>query len=129
LKLTRHWSVLREIRKREDFADYEKNKNDTLCKLTKYVLKKFDFYPDKELNKNIRNIGSGFLRIVQAIESIRSNNTNAHAGDLIIKEPRDAMLIVNSVATVGLFLLKYYEEEYRKKDSSQNVSALRPTSN
>jgi len=87
---------------------------DTLYKLTSHVLKQFNFFPDKSLNTNIRNIGSGLLSASQAIENIRSNNTEAHGTeDEIISDPLYAMLVVNTVATVGLFLLNYYEKHYK----------------
>lgn len=90
------------------------NSKDTLYKLTSHILKQFNFFPDKSLNSNIRNVGSGLLSTSQAIENIRSNNTEAHGTeDEIISDPLYAMLIVNSVATVGLFLLNYYEKHYQ----------------
>jgi len=90
------------------------NSKDTLYKLTSHILKQFNFFPDKNLNTNIRNVGSGLLSASQAIENIRSNNTEAHGTeDEIISDPLYAMLIVNSVATVGLFLLNYYDKHYQ----------------
>lgn len=85
----------------------------TLYKLASHILKQFNFFPDKNLNTNIRSIGSGLLSASQAIENIRSNNTEAHGTeDEIISDPLYAMLVVNTVATVGLFLLNYYEKHY-----------------
>ncbi|MFA5593233.1 MAG: abortive infection family protein [Micavibrio sp.] len=90
------------------------NSKDTLYKLTLHILKQFNFFPDKSLNTNIRNIGSGLLSASQAIENIRSNNTEAHGTeDEVISDPLYAMLVVNTVATVGLFLLNYYEKHYK----------------
>lgn len=90
------------------------NSKDTLYKLAGHILKQFNFFPDKGLNTNVRNIGSGLLSASQAIEAIRSNNTEAHGTeDEIITDPLYAMLVVNSVATVGLFLLNYYEKHYQ----------------
>ena len=90
------------------------NSKDTLYKLASHILKQFNFFQDKSLNTNIRNIGSGLLNASQAIENIRSNNTEAHGTeDEIISDPLYAMLVVNSVATVGLFLLNYYEKHYQ----------------
>lgn len=90
------------------------NSKDTLYKLASHILKQFNFFPDKNLSTNIRNIGSGLLAASQAIENIRSNNTEAHGTeDEIISDPLYAMLVVNTVATVGLFLLNYYEKHYK----------------
>ncbi len=85
----------------------------TLYKLTQHILKQFKLYPDKDLNGNLRNIASGLISVAQAVENIRSENTNAHGTDReIIDNPLYAMFILNSVSTVGLFLLNYYEIEY-----------------
>ncbi len=90
------------------------NSKDTLYKLTNHILKQFNFFPDKKLTQNLKNIGSGLLTVSQAIEGIRSNNTEAHGTeDEIIADPLYAMLVVNSVATVGLFFLNYYEKHYQ----------------
>lgn len=90
------------------------NSKDTLYKLTSHILKQFKFFSDNSLNTSIRNIGSGLLNASQAIENIRSNNTEAHGTeDEIISDPLYAMLVVNTVATVGLFLLNYYEKHYK----------------
>ena len=92
------------------------NSKDTLYKLALHILKQFNFFPDKNLNTNIRNIGSGLLSASQAIENIRRNNTEAHGTeDEIISDPLYAMLVVNTVATVGLFLLNYYEKHYQSE--------------
>ncbi len=82
--------------------------------LVSHILKQFKFFPDKNLNENIRNIGSGFVTITQAISYIRSNHTKVH-GKLekeIIADPIYAMLVINSVATFSLFLLNYYAKHY-----------------
>lgn len=93
----------------------------TLYKLTSHILKQFNFFPDKSLNINISNIGSGLLNTSQAIENIRSNNTEAHGTeDEIITNPLYAMLVVNSVSTVGLFLLNYYEKHYKTVSSFED---------
>ncbi|MBL4895133.1 MAG: abortive infection family protein [Emcibacter sp.] len=92
------------------------NSKDTLYKLISHILKQFKFFPDKNMNANIKKIGSGLLNVAQAIEYIRSNNTEAHGTeDEIISDPLYAMLVVNSVATIGLFLLNYYEKNYQQQ--------------
>lgn len=98
---------------------------DTLHKLISHVLRQFEFYPDRNLDSNIRNIGSGLITTANAIEGIRSRNTEAHGTDReIVKESLYAMLVVNAVATVGLFLLNYYEKHYKKQEEKQEFSDL-----
>lgn len=92
---------------------------DTLYKLTSHILKQFNFFPDRSLNENIQKIGSGLLSASQAIESLRSNNTEAHGTeDEIIADPLYAMLVVNAVSTIGLFFLNYYEKKHKSSRSS-----------
>ena len=87
---------------------------DTLYKLTAHILKQFNFFPDKNLNTYIRGIGSGLLSASQAIENLRSNHTDAHGTEHeVIEDPLYAMLVVNSVSSIGLFLINYYEKHYQ----------------
>ena len=71
----------------------------------------------------INNIGSGLLSVSKVIEEIRSNHTKEAHGkledDYIIKDHLYAHFIINSVATVGLFLINFYEEKYK---SSQSIN-------
>ncbi len=104
--------LIKEICKDESIEDC--NPRATLCKLTEHILKQFNFFPDKNLNSNIRNMGSGLLTTTQAIEAIRSSNTESHGTlDEIISDPLYAVFVVNSIATVGIFLLNYYEKHYK----------------
>lgn len=97
----------------------------TLFKLTEHILKQFKFFPDNKLNTNIRNMGSGLLTATQAIEAIRSNNTEGHGTlDEIISDPLYAVFVVNNVASIGLFLLNYYEKHYKpqqKETTSESI--------
>jgi hypothetical protein len=96
--------------------------SDTLYALTAHILKQFNFFPDKSLNANIRNIGSGLLNASQAIENLRSNHTDAHGTESeVISDPLYAMLVVNSVSTIGLFLLGYYDKHYKQQIFDDDV--------
>ena len=89
---------------------------DTLYDLISHILKEFKYFPNAKLDNNIRQIGSSLLSACQAIESIRSDNTEGHgklSEDYIINDPLYSMFILNSITTVGLFLLNYYEKEYK----------------
>lgn len=91
------------------------NKNDTLYKLTQGILKEFSMFPCGDIPNEIRNIGSSLLNISQNIEKMRSDNTNAHGkieSDYIINDPLYAFFVINSISTVGLFLISYYEKSY-----------------
>jgi hypothetical protein len=91
----------------------ELNSNATLYELTEHILKQFGMYPDKKASQ-FKTIGSSFLAISKAIEEIRSKYSNASHGktekDIIIKDSLFSKFLINSVTTVGLFLLNYYEK-------------------
>lgn len=93
-------------------------KNDTLYNLTQTILKGLGYFPSKDTENNIKQIGSSFLNTAQAIESLRSEKTKFHGKDSsqnIIEDPLYACFIVNSVATLGNFLISFYEKKYTDK--------------
>ena len=99
----------------KDQIDYKEK--DTLYDLTQKILKAFEHYPSKEIGDSIKNIGSSFMTIAKSIENVRSENTDAHgksSTQIIIEEPIYSTLAINSVITVGLFLLEFYEKKYPK---------------
>jgi hypothetical protein len=98
------------------------SKKDTLYDLVSSVLKQLELYPKNELPKEIKNIGSKLLSISQSIEELRSEKTVLHgkmAKDYVIKDPLYAYFIVNTVATLGLFLISFYEKKYPPIKSDQ----------
>ena len=67
--------------------------------------------------KEIKTIGSSLLTINQAIEKLRSEKTNFHgktADDYLINDTIYTFFVVNTVATVGLFLNSYYKTKFPK---------------
>jgi hypothetical protein len=89
------------------------NSKDTLYALASRLLKEFQIYPNSNMPSEIRTIGSSFLSINQCIENLRSEKTNIHGKteqDYIIKDVLYTYFVVNSVATVGLFLKTYYSK-------------------
>ena len=104
----------------------------TLKKLTSLVCKAFmGDYAD--MPQEIKTISSSLASINGAIEDIRSTKTIVHgktSSDYVISNPLYAELIVNSIASVGLFLHSFYRKNYPKieqGDDSFNEYAL-PTS-
>lgn len=93
------------------------NKKDTLYELTKTILKEFKFFPTPELQENIKKIGSSLLCISSEIENLRSDKTFSHGkqkGDYVINDSLFSIFIINSIATVGLFIISFFEEQYGK---------------
>jgi len=108
-------SIIKEILK-DDRISSKVNGGETLYKLTSIILKEFNILND-EHPKEIKTIGSSFLAINQAIEKLRSEKTNFHGktnDDYLINDTIYTYFIVNSVATVGLFLNSYYKTKFPK---------------
>lgn len=101
---------------------------DTLYKLTEKVLKFFKLYPsDKNIDKEIIKIGSSFLVINQTIEKLRSKKTKSHGKTeecYLINDSIYSYFIVNSVATIGLFLKTYYEKKFSKLEAKQDIKDI-----
>lgn len=95
----------------------ECDQKETLYKLTQHILKEFKFFPQANLDKNIKNIGSSLLNIAQNIETIRSEYSDTSHGktseDYIIDDELYAKFLLNAVTTVGLFLLNFFEKKYK----------------
>lgn len=107
-------SIIKEILK-DDCIKTKLKGGETLYKLVSKILKEFQMFPNADLPKEIRNIGSSLMNISQNIEGIRSGKTEFHGKtkeDYIIQDPLYAYFIVNSVTTVGLFLNSYYKNKF-----------------
>lgn len=105
------------------------DKKDTLYKLTETILKEFKFFPTSELQDNIKKIGSSLLCISHEIENLRSDKTFSHGkqkGDYVINDSIFSMFIINSVATVGLFIISYFEEQYGKLKQEPEIDEELP---
>ena len=108
-------SIIKEILRDERIKSKIKG-NETLYKLSSAILKEFNF-TSTEHPKEIKTIGNSLLTANQAIEKLRSEKTNFHGKtteDFLIEDTIYAYFIVNSVATVGLFLNKFYNTKYPK---------------
>lgn len=96
------------------------NENYTLPKLIKNIIKVFEPFPSNEIQSNVKSIGNNFINIAKSIEDMRSDNTDVHgksSTQTIIEDPIYSTLAINSVVTLGLFLLEFYEKNYPKPES------------
>lgn len=108
-------SIIKEIIKRDEIKAKLKG-HETLYQLTIVILKEFKMN-GLEMPKEIKTIGTSLATISKSIEKIRSEKTEAHGktnDDYLIKDSLYAHLVVNSVTTVGLFLLSFYKTKYPK---------------
>ena len=114
-------SIIKHILRDERFAELDRKK--TLYDLTIDVLREFSLFPPKELPSQIRNISSSFLKLIQNIENIRSSNTSSHGkldDDYIVNDSLYAFFIVNTVSTVGQFLIGFYEKKFEPAYLKEN---------
>ena len=116
-------SIIKEILKDERIKQKIKG-TETLYALTNEILKAFQFFPDSEMPMEVRTIGSSLLAINQNIEKIRSEKTKFHGKtelDYIIQDSLYMYFVVNSVTTVGLFLISYYKLKFPKQIIDESV--------
>ena len=115
-------SLIKEILDDERInAKYDKGH--TLKKLINLICKAF-MENDEDMPQEIRTISSSLIGISGTIEDLRSTKTIAHgksATDYIVSNPLYAELIVNSVASVGLFLQTYYKQNYPSLEQSEEI--------
>jgi len=110
-------SIIKEILKDERISSKIKG-NETLYKLSSIILKEFNF-TNSDNPKEIKTIGNSLLNINQAIEKLRSEKTNFHGKtneDYLIEDTIYVYFVLNSIATVGLFLNKFYKTKYPKPE-------------
>lgn len=113
-------SIIKEILKDERISS-KTTGGETLYKLTSIILKEFNLTSD-EHPKEIKTIGSSLLAINQSIEKLRSEKTNFHGktiDDYLINDTVYTYFIINTVATVGLFLNSYYKTKFPKPELSK----------
>jgi hypothetical protein len=108
-------SIIKEILKDDRLKSKTKG-SETLYALTSMILKEFKL-SDSEALKEIKTIGNSLLTINQSIEKLRSEKTGFHGktqDDYLIRDSIFAYFIVNTVATIGLFLSSYYKTKFPK---------------
>ena len=115
-------SIIKEILSDSRFAHISVVSNASSKKLVQEILKVFQLNPDSpELPSQMKPISSSFIIVAKAIEDsiedLRSDNTLFHgqdSGKYLISEPLYAYFVVNACATVGLFLIDFYEKKFPK---------------
>jgi hypothetical protein len=109
-------SILKEILKDEQI-EIKSTGTKTLYELTSDLLKVFRLFPESEMPMEIKTIGSSLLSVSQSIEKLRSEKTTFHGKtgeDYMIQDPLYTYFVVNSITTVGLFLISYYKQKFPK---------------
>ncbi len=62
--------------------------------------------------KEIKIIGNSLLSINKSIEQLRSKRTKFHGNNDLIYDSMYGYFIINSVATIGLFLISFYRKNF-----------------
>ena len=109
-------SIIKEIFKDERIKTKPKD-GKTLYDLTSDLLKEFQLFPNSKIPIEIKTIGSSLLSASQGIEKLRSEKTNLHGktqDDYIVNDSLYTYFVVNSVTTIGLFLISYYKNKFPK---------------
>ena len=84
--------------------------------MTNQILKELSLFPQNSMPNEIKAIGSSMLSMNKNIEQLRSNKSRFHGKleeDIFINESIYAYFIVNSVATIGLFLISFYKTKFK----------------
>jgi hypothetical protein len=105
-------SICKNILKKYD-KDY--NGKETLQTLVEKTLKLFSQYPSSNQDKEIIKIGSGLIKVAQAIENLRSNKTTVHGkheDDILIEDSLYSYFVINAVSTIGLYIDSFYKKKF-----------------
>lgn len=112
--------VIKQILNDKGF-NIEWNERDTLESLIRTTLKCFKISPEKQFPKELCQIGSSLISACQAIEKLRSDKTLFHGKtekDFIIDDSLYTYFIINTICTVGFFLISFYEKKNSQKTNS-----------
>jgi hypothetical protein len=116
-------SIIKEIFKDERIVT-KPRQGKTLYDLASELLKEFQLFPEPHMPIEVKTIGSSMLSASASIEKLRSEKTNVHGKtneDYVIEDPLYTYFIVNSVATVGLFIKSYYILKFPKPEQAKKV--------
>lgn len=109
-------SIIKEIFK-DDRIVTKPKVGKTLYDLTTELLKEIQLFPNSNMPIEIKTIGSSLLAINQSIEKLRSEKTDFHGkteGDYLINDSLYTAFIINSITTIGLFLISFYNTKFPK---------------
>lgn len=117
-------SIIKEILSDENFSHIESS-NKTSKYLVKEIIKVFELNPDSpKIPGELRVIASSLTTVAKAIEDLRSDKTLHHGqetGKYLIDQPLYAYFAVNACATVGLFLIDFYEKKFPKVNQNLEI--------
>ena len=115
--------IIKTILADESFAEI-KTKNPSLTKLVNQLVKEFGFNDSTKCPPELITIATQLRGLGGSIDDMRSDKSTAHGKshtEYVVDDPLWAALIVNSSASLGLFLWEYYEKKYRPARSKEDA--------
>jgi len=97
-----------------DKADAIRNKS--LSKLVTMIVKEFGFDSKTECPPELITIAGQLRSLGATIDDLRSDKSTAHGkahDEYVVDDPLWAAFIVNTSASLGLFLWEYFEKKYK----------------
>ena len=83
----------------------------------------------KDLPTEIKTITSSLLAASQAVERLRSDKTLFHGktkDDYVLSDPMYSYFVINSVASIGLFLISFYNKKYPSQTETSSEQSYDP---
>lgn len=99
-------------------------KNKSLSKLVSEIVKEFGFDDKSKCPPELITIASQLRSIGTTIDDLRSDKSTAHGkahNEYVIDDPLWAAFIVNTSASLGLFLWEYFEKKYQPNTKSKEI--------
>lgn len=107
--------IIKTILNDEHFSEKKIEGNKSLTKQASAIIRIFKEDFSDSFPEEIKAIAGNLNGLASSIDNLRSRRTLAHGhsdNEEIVADSYFAMLAVNSVATLGLFLWSYYNENY-----------------
>lgn len=109
--------IIKTILADDSFKDKaEAVKNKPLTKIVSAIVKEFSFDDKTKCPPELITIAGQLRSIGATIDDLRSDKSTAHGkahNEYVIDDPLWAAFIVNTSASLGLFLWEYFEKKYK----------------
>lgn len=118
--------IIKTILEDPVFKNDTVNKNASLSKQIDCLLKGLGFNSN-ESPSEVKTIAKQLRSIICSIDNARSSKTSVHGkrgDDYIIDDSLWAVFLVNTCATLGLFLWDYYKTKYKSADRKNQTVDL-----
>ena len=118
--------IIKTILNHESIALKTKIKNNKgLKKQAAELIRLFKEESRGDCPQEIFALSSALNSACGAIDDLRSNKTPAHGsrnGEYVVDDPLWALFIINSMATIGLFLWQYFDKKYNLSEDTTEQS-------